>query len=151
MPLAAKAIVTIAIGEEFSKMAKLTHPAMRKYAQRVEAEFIVIDSFDTSSQTPHFAKYRLYELLKTYQRILYIDTDALIVSKCPDLFKLVPKNQLGVFLEEDEINPTRRTDEIQKICGNIDGWPGKYFNSGVMVISSAQRVGFISSSSRKTP
>lgn len=143
-PLANKAIVTIAIGQEYSKLAELTHPAMRKYAQRVEAEFIVIDSFDKSSKTPHFEKYRLYELLETYQRILYVDTDALIVSNCPDLFKLVPEGQLGVFLEDDGIKLTNRsrTDEIQKICGKIDDWSGAFFNSGVMVLSSAHRAMF---------
>ena len=139
MLLTNKAIVTIAIGAEYSRLAKWTHPAMRSYAQRVGAEFIVIDSFATSSSTPHFAKYRLYELLTTYQRVLYIDSDALIASNCPDLFEMVPESQLGVFLEEDEPKPTRRITEIQNICGNIDGWTGTFFNTGVMVLSAAQR------------
>jgi len=142
MTSAAKAVVTIAVGNEYSKMAELTHPPMQKYAERIGAEFIVIDSFDRSSQTPHFAKFRLYDLLDAYQRILYIDTDALMTPNCPDLFQLVPENQLGVFLEEDEAEPTRRTLEVQKICGKVDGWTGKYFNSGVMVLSSSHRAMF---------
>ena len=115
---------------------------MRVYADRVGAEFIVITSHDAASKSPHFAKYCLYDLLKVYQRILYVDSDALIVPNCPNLFEIVPINQLGVFLEENEATPTRRTSEIQEICGVIDGWTGTYFNSGVMVLSSVHRAMF---------
>lgn len=139
MPTLRKAIVTVTIGPEYSKLAELTHPAMRQYAKRIGAEFVVIDSVEKSSPTAHFAKYRLYDLLKKYDRILYIDTDALVVPDCPDLFKLVPEGRLGVFLEDDGTRLAGRADEIQKICGKIEGWSGTFFNSGVMVLSSDHR------------
>ncbi len=134
-----RAIVTIAIGKSYTKLGNLTHPLMRSYAAKVNAEFIVVTEHDSSLLSPHFAKYCLFDWLGVYERILYVDTDVLIVDHCPDLFDIVPSGQLGVFLEENDVCPTKRATETQEICGSVAGWSGTFFNSGVMVLSSQHR------------
>jgi hypothetical protein len=133
------AIITIAIGESYLKLGRLTHPLFRSYAAKVGADFIVVTEHHTSQFSPHFAKYCLFDWLGKYDRVIYVDSDALIVSDCPDLFQIVPNGQLGVFFEENDPKPTKRVMETQEICGTVDGWSGTFFNTGVMVLSSSHR------------
>ena len=91
-----KAVVTIAVGERYTEMAKVTHPTLKAYADKVGAEFIVID---TPTETPHWEKFKLYELLIKYNRIIYLDTDLIVRDDCPDLFELIPESKLGIFNE----------------------------------------------------
>lgn len=137
-----KALVTVAIGEEYQKIARLTHPLMRAYAARIGAEFIVLRQSCSSGPTAHFEKYQLFQYLELFHRILYIDSDIVINPQCPDLFEIVPEQSLGVFLEEDQTEPTRRVLQTQATCGLLPAWGGVFFNSGVMVLSSQHRVIF---------
>jgi len=130
-----KTVVTICIGEEFESIAEYTHPTLKKYADRVGAEFIKIDSTPTS---PHWAKFTIRNLLNKYDRIVYFDTDLIIRDDCPDLFELVPYNQIGAF---NEAKFTQREFSLVETAKayNVDvnklNWNGKYYNTGVMVIS----------------
>ena len=39
-----KAVVTLCTGEKYEKIGELTHPGFRKYAERIGAEFVVINA-----------------------------------------------------------------------------------------------------------
>lgn len=136
-----KLVLTIAIGETYQKMKVHTHPSIRSYAKRIGAEFLSIEKPKISSTTPHWEKFQIYELLNEYDRILYIDTDIIIREDCPDLFEIVPSNQLGMF---NEAPFTDRSKELMiDICKSYDTkleeWNGQYYNSGVMVISRTHK------------
>ena len=62
------AVVTIAIGEKYAAIAKYTHPSLKAYADKIGAEFVVID--DTSTSLPHWKKFEIFNLLKDYKRII---------------------------------------------------------------------------------
>lgn len=130
------AILTVCIGNTYENFAKITHPSIKKYAEKIKAEFIVIDKTKISNTTPHFEKFQIYDLLNKYERILYVDTDLIIREDCPNLFEIVPEHKLGML---DEGKFQSRTDAICAIAKEyneqIKNWDGKYYNSGVMVIS----------------
>jgi len=109
-------VLTIAIGSLFQEMAGITHQSISRYADKVGADFKVIS--EQTHSTPHWEKFQIYDLLAHYDRILYVDTDVLITSDCPDLFQLVPPHVLGLFNEGAYFD--RKYEE--------------YFNTGVMVI-----------------
>ena len=138
-----KAVVTLCIGEEFNELSKLTHPTLRSYSEKIDAEFIVLNKCETS---PHWEKFHLYNLLSTYDRILYLDTDLIIRDDCPNLFDIVPYNQIGAFNEarftqrEYSIIETARAYGIEYSKLN---WNGKYYNTGVLVLSKCHRKLFI--------
>ena len=90
-------VVTIAVGESYRQMGEHTHPTMKKYADRIGADFLIID--ESAGSTPHWEKFQLFHLLNKYERIIYFDTDIIIRDDCPDLFDLVPDNRLGIFDE----------------------------------------------------
>lgn len=134
-------LLTIAIGEEYQKIAELTHPTFKAYAEKIGAEFLNIDEKKISQTTPHWEKFQIFDLLNKYERILYVDTDVLIREDCPDLFKEVPEYKLGIF---NEASFTDRSKElIIDICKSYDvklqKWNGKYYNSGIMVISRCHK------------
>ncbi len=130
------AIVTIAIGETYEAIARMTHPSLKAYAERVGAEFVVIDERLVSETTPHYEKFQLRDLLNRYERIIYLDTDIIVREDCPNLFDVVKPNMIGLF---DEGRIMDRTAAMRLICmemqEEIKKWQGEYYNTGVMVIS----------------
>lgn len=127
------AIVTITIGEQYEEIAKLTHPSIKAYAERIGAEFIVLRE---EAKYPHWQKFRLFELLIRFERIIYLDTDLIIRDDCPNLFNEVPSDKLGIF-EEGKFSP--RGGYLQKAMEiydmQLENWEDVYHNTGVMVVS----------------
>lgn len=139
------AVVTVAIGDHYSKLSVVTHPTIKRYSEKVGADFISITKQKVSRSTPHWEKFQIYDLLKTYDRILYVDTDIIIRKCAPNIFDIIPEDCLGIFNEATFVlhreYAMTRAYEAYGIT-NI-GWDGRYYNSGVMVISRCHRDLFI--------
>ncbi len=141
-----RAVVTVTIGRKSESIAKLTHPIMQRYADRIRSDFVVIRDKVVNSKYPQFEKFQLYDLLQAYERIVYLDTDIIVMPDCPDLFDAVPRGKFGAFFDSevkdnDADIPEWRQEEIryfQKRYGNIN-WGSTYFNTGVMVMSRPHR------------
>jgi hypothetical protein len=134
-------ILTIAQGNLYSEMAFLTHPTIKAYADRIGAEFKVINEKKISSTSIHWEKFQIFDLLNIYDRILFVDTDIIIREDAPNLFDIVPKDKLGMF---NEAPWTLRSRELMiDVCKQygviLSNWDGRYFNTGVMVISRAHK------------
>ena len=134
-------ILTIAVGKDYEEMSAITHPSIKAYADKIGAEFMCIKEKKLANTTPHWDKFQIYDLLDKYDRILYLDTDLIIREDCPDLFLEVPNNKLGMF-EEGQF--TERSKELMiDICRQYEerlpSWNGKYYNSGVIVISQIHK------------
>ncbi len=127
-------VLTVAVGDIYETMSKMTHPTLQNYAKKIGADFLCINKCITS--TPHWEKFQIHNLLNQYERIIYFDTDILIRDDCPNLFDIVPKDQLGMF---NEMPFTRgRNISLIESCKDygilLPKWDGRYFNTGVMVI-----------------
>ena len=81
-----RAIVTVANGTEFVELLKLTRPAMQAYADRVGADLIDLDN-DTEDWGP-MEKFRTFHFARQYEQTLFVDVDAIITDRCPDLFEM---------------------------------------------------------------
>jgi hypothetical protein len=81
-------------------------------------------------------KMNLVELLSLYERILYLDIDIIIRDDSPDIFKIVPKDCIGMWKEPVEQN---RHHTMKSWCDfyNLDlkKWNGSYYNGGVILFS----------------
>jgi hypothetical protein len=137
------AIVTVTIGEKFERIAAVTHPTLRSYAERLGADFIVIDGKSPGQEdiVPHFAKLQIRNLFNTYDRILFLDTDVIVRADTPNLFEIVPEHKVGLF-REGKFIPRRKLDiemaaktYCTKVRMNPDDWKGQYWNTGVLVAS----------------
>lgn len=139
-----KAIVTLCIGEDFQRMGQLTHPLMKEYAQKLKADFLVINYPIINNGDPGFEKFQLYTILKHYDRVIFLDTDIIVRKHCPNLFDIVPESDIGAFIESEyalytpDVNHQERIVGIQNALGHIM-WNKDYFNSGVVVLNKRHR------------
>jgi hypothetical protein len=132
--LAKHAVLTMSTGV----IGELSHPTIEAYAKKLGADFIVLEE---KLGVPDFEKFQIYDLLLKYDRIVFLDNRLLVRDDCPDLFELVPKEQLGLF---NECSWTG--DHSQEIrwamnefnTGSLE-WEGRYFNTCVMVVSRCHR------------
>jgi len=132
-------VTTIKIGSRFDRMAAMTVPGMRTYAERIGADFHIIDRLTsvvgTREYAAYWAKFQLADLLERYDRVIYLDLDAVVLPHCPDLRDAVSGVGLAALFEDDYgIDLGHEIVEIQARQGNI-GWTTGYFNVGVMVLS----------------
>ncbi len=138
------AVITIAMGERYQKMGEITHPLMAAYAKKIGADFIILDKQKISQTTPHWEKFQLLDFLEQYDRILFLDTDIFIKKNCPNIFDVVPYAQIGIFNEAPFV--TRRDIAIETCAEAYQmkdfKWDGKYYNTGVMVVSRCHRILF---------
>lgn len=134
------AIVTLCVGDVMEPIAKLSHPTIKAYADKIGADFIVLDEKKISESVIQYEKFQIFKLLTQYDRIIYLDTDMIIRPDCPDLFEEVPEDQIGVF------NEGRFTDTMELIRDtcikyqiSIPKWDRQYYNTGTMVVSRLHR------------
>ncbi len=132
-------VATVTIGQKCEAMAEITHPSIRAYADKIGAEFLVIKN-GTGYPHPSWEKFQAYDLLTEYDRILLIDTDVIVRQDCPDLFKLVPEDYLGMF----NGGPYHDLSTLMMHACLVyreffDEWKGDYYNGGVIVASKIHR------------
>ena len=130
-------VLTIACGAKYQQVAVLTHPSIKQYANKINAEFLCIDR---ETNTPHWNKFQIYDLLDKYNRIIYFDTDLIIRKDCPNLFDTVLEEELGLF-NEGKYEPRFQNlqEALLKYQVQINDWDGSYYNTGVMVISQQHK------------
>ena len=133
------AIVTISVGPMWRGLGNITANTMIKYAHRIGADFVNINNLVVHPITQYdirYEKFQIYDLLGMYDRIMLIDYDAVITKNCPDMFRLVPENKLGIKIADGSINAFK--DRIEKQLGRIE-WGVHYYNSGLIIVSKLQR------------
>jgi lipopolysaccharide biosynthesis glycosyltransferase len=136
-----KAVVTIAIGEAFQKLGKITHPIFKNYAERNNADLIVIDKqvYLNKFKILTYEKLQVWDLLDgRYDQILLVDTDVLIAPDAPSVFEMCPTDTFGFVSEETYSMAGPHKKRTQEKLGRIFRI-APYFNSGVMVFSPIHR------------
>jgi hypothetical protein len=134
-------VLTISIGDIYTQMSQLTHPSIEQYARRIGADYLCIDKKQISETSPHWEKFQITSLLDKYDRILYLDTDLIVRDDCDNLFEIVPEDCLGVFNEAPFVDRSLELmiDICKKYNITLPDWNGRYYNSGVMVISKVHK------------
>lgn len=129
-------VLTISIGEHYNKISELTVPFIKNYADKIGADFLLINEFNEKYITQKWNKFYISELLNQYKRIIYLDIDIIIRKDCPNLFEIVPENCLGMFNEGRYVARYEFLEQASEYYGEpLKKWNGKFYNSGVMVIS----------------
>ena len=93
-PTSKFAVVTLANGEHGRAMAELSVPIFEQYAQKIGADFHVIQLDDL--KYPLSAKFRIADYLDYYDRLIFLDIDIILAPDCPDLFQIVPAGSVGM-------------------------------------------------------
>lgn len=135
-----RAVVTLAVGDDYKALGELTHPEMEAYADRIGADFHIISK--KKYPIPHFDKLQLREYLGCNDRVIFLDTDVLVRYNCPDLFEIVTEGRIGGY-NECEHNLGWR-DKMERYAKKLNvppaPWRKIYLNTGVLVLD-AQHAG----------
>ena len=116
--------------------AEYTIPILKKYAREWGVDFKILDSSFGSDHVWRILV--LYNLLKSCDRILYIDSDIVINKNCPNIFNEVPFDTVGLVFEDKGSRLKNRRIEMAKIkqrFGGNEHWTCGYFNIGVFLVS----------------
>jgi len=144
-----KNLITTRADHTVTGWMELTHPIFRKYAEKHNADFMILDDSYNCEEARtgighglwHFRIMNHYKLHETYDRIVHLDTDMLLMPECPSLFEIVPYNSIGTILEDKGSRATHRLNCMQNAqnqFGNIN-WNSGYINTGVFVTSKCHR------------
>ena len=60
-----------------------------EYANKVGADYFCLSNTDWlgDNYAPCYHKLYIYEVLKNYDKVFYLDSDAIITKLCPDIFE----------------------------------------------------------------
>lgn len=130
-------VLTISIGDYYNDLSKMTLPSIIKYADKIGADFLNITELNKEYITQKWNKFYIHELLNKYKRILYLDIDLIIREDTPNLFDIVPNTKLGMFNEGRYAPRFEYLEQASTYYGEPlkQEWNGKFYNSGVMIIS----------------
>lgn len=152
-----KAVVTLCIGDAYKALAKYSHPVFKAYADRVRADFVLLDSFKMNFPTEildckniggvdvTWEKFQMYDVLSNYDLALFLDTDILISPLAPNIFDLASDGNIyGVFEDfGDSTNDRReRIVKVQSNMGQLGNWTTGYMNSGVFMVPACHKEAF---------
>lgn len=143
------AIFTLAIGDE-NPMYRAALLSFERYAEKVGADLIVSKELHypiTITNPKHTAspawteKLYIKELLKKYDRVLYLDADIIITPYADNIFEVYNElDTIYLFNEGQLLERQPVIDKISAIMGEIKDWPKEngrpvYYNLGCMLIS----------------
>ena len=87
-----KCVYTIAIDDWFPEMCSITLPLIKKYADRIGADFKIILESKFSDFPPNYEKMQIFEMGQDYDWNIYIDADMIVDYKnMPDFTLQDPK------------------------------------------------------------
>lgn len=125
----------------------IVYQAFEKYAKRVGADLIRVTEFSKHNtillqgllqrHAAWFEKTQMGELLKKYDRVLYLDADILISPNAPDIFEKYSDSTCMYMLNEGlRADRSKAIQQITEILSLDKPWPEKsYYNIGVMLMS----------------
>lgn len=151
-------VCTLSYGPFGAAMAELSLPWLHAYARRCGADFRVLSHVGTPPLDDRRAIHAslaaamlekmafLQEMLRDYDRVLWIDLDILVRPDAPNLFDLVPPGQLALADECAVANDYQIYfchQHMVETCRQ-EGLPipdtkGRYFNCGLMLLPTSCR------------
>ena len=118
-----KLLITTRADAACTEWAELMYPIFTRYAQKVKADFTILDEVFNCPEAAGgigngVYQYRImkqYDLHEQYDRILHLDSDMLLSPNCPNLFDVVPYDKIGTIFED---KGTRRPQRLQCIMNS---------------------------------
>ncbi|MCK4792821.1 MAG: hypothetical protein KAV87_54330 [Desulfobacteraceae bacterium] len=135
-----KLLVVTCADESTTAYTKHTHPILRMFAERWEAEFRILSVPLNIRESCRL--FELYNIFEDYDRIFYIDSDVVINKNCPNMFDIMPYDTIGLVFEDKGSrleNRRARIVPIRKGFGGAEHWTSGYFNMGVFICSKIHR------------
>tara|TARA_Y100000992_G_scaffold268897_1_gene208294 strand:+ start:51 stop:731 length:681 start_codon:yes stop_codon:yes gene_type:complete len=105
----------------------------KEYANKFGADYFCLDNTNWlgNDYAPTFHKLYIYELFKKYDKIFYLDSDAIITKICPNIFEY---HRVSAVVDDPLQTPNGRKRNQRKL--QIHKLPEihKYFCAGVILL-----------------
>lgn len=139
-----RAIVTGIFGNDYWRIADVSLPTIRNYANRIAADLVVIEHRSFPEWHPYWEKFALGRLLVGYEYVTWMDIDIIVHPEAPDIFKEAHPLGLSAFDEGHVFVDRSEHLVLDAEFYNLENVVTRsrsfsYFNSGVMVASRAVR------------
>jgi len=113
---------------------------VRKYCQQHGIEYRLFTEPKVNWNHYYCERFHLVELLKEYDRVLYLDADIVATPTAENIFDVVPPEAFGAFNENRLYHAMDRDPMVEALLHLCPQWPkidGRYrfFNAGVMLAS----------------
>jgi len=120
-----------------SQIESLTLPRIKAYSEKIDCDYI---SIEAKEESLHIF-FEFETLLQNYDRILFLSPYILVREDTPNLFELVPYEELGAFNEGRYIYRDAHLKGALALYGEklVKDWKGKYYNIDVLVFSKKHR------------
>lgn len=143
-----KLVLTASFGDRPFK--EFTIDSQRKYAEKIGADFRVIEEFEVDQKfndikigrkgnTAYLIKLLVIDqAFQEYDRVIWLDDTCIVASNCPDLFQIVPEECFGahnegilgwVMADKQTISLYKENNQPNIITSQ------SYFNTGIMVLT----------------
>lgn len=135
-----KKLITVRADQNIGGYTNMTLPLIRAYAQRIGADFKLLENNYANSISDGLFHYRIMEignLLKEYDRVLNLDADIILNKNVPDIFEFVDEDKVATVFEDKGSRISHRRGlmaSIQRMWGDV-GWSEGYINSGCILFS----------------
>lgn len=140
-----RAVVTIAMGADPAYWYGIK--SLADYAERVRAEFIVINKplvqSDELSDPRHIAwlqKIAALKLVERFESVLYVDADVIATPRATDLFSLLEQQDVYLAMyDEGHLGRDHYFNAITDIFSNktLSSEIATYYNAGVIYLRSS--------------
>lgn len=129
--------------------AEHTVPFMRRYAEKVGADFVEhtqfpgCPAFGAAPTWLSILTIKAFAVQEVYDQLLLVDADMLILPRCRDLFEMAG-DRIGVV---QDMGIPRITECFRRWCREFFGespTEGRYFNGGLLVIPRAAALRLLS-------
>lgn len=106
---------------------------VKQYADKIQSDFLYKES--------PVGVYEMYHTLKDYDRVICFNGNIIVRDDCPNLFDLVPEDQIGLLNESRWTNTMIEYNEAKKNYPDmkIKKWNGDFYNTDVIVASRKER------------
>lgn len=131
------AIISLVTGPEYLDLSKLTTPSMKAYAANIGADFRVFHRSVHPRRNYLLDKPSVIRTaLEAYDRVAFLDADAIVRPDAPDIFAEVPETHIGGHDEnESNLEFETSTHEYLKQLGVDNPVVSYHINTGVLVVS----------------
>jgi len=139
-----KTLIITRCDDNIKNITDISHPLLKKYAEFTKSDFLTLDGSppsETDDDRPHFRIMEAYNLLGEYDRILSVDSDVILNRNTPNIFDVVPYDNIGSVYEDVGSRAQHRRNvmsEAQRKFKEI-GWKQGYINTGFFVVSKPHR------------
>lgn len=87
-------IITVCAGDRYLKMFEVIKDRYEGYAKKCNADLVILDGYTQGWWG--LEKFRVRPFAETYERTCFLDSDIIIQKSAPNIFDLVPHNQIGM-------------------------------------------------------